>query len=341
MHDGIRWRTFVAFLPALALIGCDLPDPCQRCEEPEATQATEPIQTPTTSTVKLEVDWAKLSEALSKVQTGGSNQTISVESLESLEMTVPPGSNPSPPNPPPPVWNKLIAALNAVAKASGGTHNIRHTTLNLRFAPPWVKAGSDSVVTTYVVFAEEAKIDLLEKLDKDCVELTESQAASVCPDHAFHEMVLGQFLQGLAQCATGEDAVLHVSGFASSSRVESLGERQEQMLDETYGAHIMDVAGKCKGTPPGGAPESQPDDSGKFNLLVANLRAAHTEAMLNKLAARSKLDGIRIERQDWCSHGSMAPLYPDTGPNGYSTAKGLVNRRAEIRLAALPGCASG
>ena len=332
MHDGVRWRTFVKFLPALLMMGCDLPDPCQRCKKPEATP---PTQTSTTSTVKLEVDWAKLSKALGKIQTGGNNQTVSVESLE---VTVPPGGVPNPP----PNWGGLIAALNAVAQAGGDTHNVSHTTLNLRFAPPWVNVGSGSLLTTYVVFAEEAKIhDGFAGNYEHCGGGADSLAAAVCPDHAFHKLVLGQFLEGLARCATDEEPVLRTVGFASSSGVGPLEDEDEDRLDAKYQAYMERVAGKCQGTPPDEAPESELDNSAKFNLLVANLRAVHTKAMLEDLAQTSTPNRIRIEHQDWCSHGSMAPLYPDKGPNGYNTARGLVNRRAEIRLAALPGCASG
>ena len=64
--------------------------------------------------------------------------------------------------------------------------------------------------------------------------------------------------------------------------------------------------------------------------------------MLKRLVKTLEPNGIRIERQDWCSHQSMdKERYPDGGPGDYDPAKGLLNRRAEIRLTALPGCVSG
>ena len=177
---------------------------------------------PPPTTVKFEVNWEELGDALKNIPTGGEHSTVNPvdmtltleDSGETKKVAVAD-------------WDKLIAALEAMdgqrcpecpTQRNGGeiTHNINHSTFEFRFAPPWFNADQRSLFTSYVVFPAEAKLRDLEP-NQIC---DGGVPASVCPDEPFHKEVTGPFLEALAQCGTEEKpVVLRVFGFASSSDI--------------------------------------------------------------------------------------------------------------------------
>ena len=413
MSRNIRLRTVAGPLIALLLLGCEGLDKrvelCRRCEEPakpppaqtvkvevdwqklaEALEGVggdtiyvlpmneqDPVGNPPPQTAKVEVDWQKLAEALEAVGAGGGES--STVSVGSVNVTVS-AENSRDPQPGGAEgsrrvdvedWDALVKALASLATAGQNgcadcgdqdvvhghdfIHNVRHTIFDVRFAPPWFNADQRSLFTSYVVFPKEAKLDewVDDEPDYESCAGSDSSAA-VCPDRAFHKQVMGPFLEGLARCARGEKKVkLRIVGFASSSgldpRLEDEDERRTvDTLETRYDEHVDAVSARC---PRASAEAEKLNPSQKFNLLIANQRAAHAAAMLRTFALKLGLDAFDIEDQPWCSHAGMAAerrhddrnTESDGGATDgkrdtYDVGKGLMNRRAEVRLVDIPGC---
>lgn len=214
------------------------------------------------------------------------------------------------------------------------THNIHHTTFAFRFAPPWFNADQRSLFTSYVVFPEEAKFkDWISGDPRKTCERDEPPA-SVCPDAEFYKKAMEPFLKGLAQCATTKQVELHLVGFASSTGLnEPLADKgEETLLEERYDSYIAAESELCLGK----KTESERDNpSAMFNLLISKERADKVAGMLRALVPTELKSAFAIKVIPWCSHAAMAERRSEDGGN---PAKGLMNRRVEVRLAALPGC---
>ena len=318
------WAT-ASLVVGLLLAGCDGAKLCRQCERPP--------QAP--QTVQVEVDWQKLADALKDAGVGSTTVRT-----ETVNMTV---------NPQQPTrgsktvqvegWKKMVEALESIKTASQSasgsetTHHIHHATFAFRFAPPWFNADQRSLFTSYVVFPVEAKFEeWVGRQDEGCA--GEDAPASVCPDTAFYEKAMVPFLKGLSQCATTKKVELHLVGFASSTQLKvplEDGSQEELELERRYGERINSKLGDCRGD---GGPDTS--DSDKFNLLIANERAVNAAKMLEQLVPKESKNAFAIEVIPWCSHAAMVE---ERGHNdGGDPAKGLMNRRAEVRLAALPGC---
>lgn len=238
-----------------------------------------------------------------------------------------------------------IAALKAISTAGNttaqSTHNIYHTTFAFRFAPPWFNADQRSLFTSYVVFPEEAKFErwIADQPDETCDR--EQAPAAVCPDRPFYEETMKPFLEGLSQCATTEATTekvkekvqLQLVGFASSTGVKDLSDESKDELEEHYGSHIAANTELCRG-------ETVKDEtkysSNMFNLLIANERAVNVAAMLESFVPVNRKDAFAIKAIPWCSHRAM--VKERRHDDSADPAKGLMNRRVEVRLKALPGC---
>lgn len=210
------------------------------------------------------------------------------------------------------------------------THNIHHTTFAFRFAPPWFNADQRSLFTSYVVFPEEAKFeDWISGGSEVCG--GDEPPASVCPETTFYKKTMWPFLEELSRCATTERVQLRTVGFASSTRLnESLGGRADE-LEGYYENHIDAVAELCDDKRVG----NETNHSKMFNLIIANERAANAVAMLEEIVS-AKEDAFVIEAIPWCSYKAMA--LERQFDDGGDPIKGLMNRRVEVRLAAVPSC---
>ena len=220
------------------------------------------------------------------------------------------------------------------SNAAQSIHNIHHTTFAVRFAPPWFNADQRSLFTSYVVFPEEAKFEDWISGDPSKMCERDDPPASICPDTTFYKQAMEPFLKGLSQCATTEKVQLRVVGFASSTGLkESLeNESEKELLKERYDRRIAE-AELCRDK----TKENERDNpSAAFNLLIANERADRVAGMLEGLVPREMKSAFAIKDVPWCSHAAMVAK---RGPkDGGDPAIGLMNRRAEVHLAALPGC---
>jgi len=222
--------------------------------------------------------------------------------------------------------------------ASQVTHNIHHTTFAFRFAPPWFNADQRSLFTSYVVFPEEAKFqDWIDRGPAEsCLRGEEAVSrASVCPDTAFYQKAMGPFLEGLSQCATTEKVQLHLVGFASSTGLKEPleDESEKKILKDRYDSRIATEAALCQGDR---ADDEKGTPSDMFNLLIANERAGNAAAMLEYIVPAKPKSAFAIKVIPWCSHAAMAD--ERGSEDGENPARGLMDRRVEVRLAALPGC---
>ena len=314
------WAT-ASLVVGLLLAGCDGAKLCRQCERPP--------QAP--QTVQVEVDWQKLADALKNAGVGSTTVRT-----ETVNMTV---------NPQQPTggsktvkvdgWDEMVKALESIQTASQsaggseGTHHTHHTTFAFRF-----NADQHSLFTLYFVFPVEAKFEeWVGRQEEGCA--GEDAPASVCPNTAIYANATVPLLKGLSQCATTEKVELHLVGFASSTQLkEPLENESRDELVERYAEHITEITAKL-GDCPG---DSDPDesDSDKFNLLIANERAVNIAAMLEQLVPKESKNAFAIKAIPWCSHAAMVEERKFV--DGGDPAKGLLNRRVEVRLAALPGC---
>ena len=304
---------------------------CRKCKRPPKT-------------VKVEADWKELAAAIkdkdaSVVGTAGA--TVTVDTVNVTFSSGPQNGSPEPAPKPQVVtvagWNELVAALKArqISVPNGpGSHNIRHT-FAFRFAPPWFDADRRSLLTSYVVFPEEASFAEWSK-NKDCE--GDEAPASVCPDKAFYTAAMGPYLRGLAQCATDSKKVeLEVRGFASetglSGTLEELAKQDcKDGSNSPYCNAVATIERDCKQEDIE-IVDGKRNHSNMFNLIIANERAEHTADMLKEIMAKN--DAFEIESVPWCSHAKMEE---ERRFNDGDAAKGSMNRRAEVRLASLPGC---
>ena len=105
-------------------------------------------------------------------------------------------------------------------------------------------------------------------------------------------------------------------------------------LANAYETHIEEINGRCKGT----LVDAKRDSAANmFNLLVANRRAANAAEMLRGFTSSGVFD---IEDKPWCSYGDMVKErhHTDRSNGNYDSARGLMNRRAEVRLKHLSRC---
>lgn len=340
MSDNARLRAAASLIIGLLLAGCDDATLCRECEKPPpAPDAPDSLQ--------VAVNWEGLAKALKDAGVGST--TVGTETVN---MTVNPGQPPRRSNTVTVEgWNELVEALKSTQTApqntgsSKITHPIHISTFAFRFAPPWFNADQRSLFTSYVVFPVEAKFEEWIASDPE-EECGQGAAPSVCPDAAFYDKAMTPFLKGLAQCATTKKVELHLLGFASSTPLrEPLEDESIGKLNGRYDAFIADItAGRksCRGEnePEAPAPESAASErkkrSDRFNLLIANQRATNAAEMLKGLVPEKPEDAIAIEAIPWCSHAAMVD--EREFEDGGDPAKGLMNRRVEVRVATLPGC---
>ena len=347
------------------IAGCDGAKLCRPCER----------QPETVETVKVEVDWQGLADALKEMQPAGEggttvqtdsiNVTISADQPDG-ERTIAIAD-----------WDKMVDALKATrgtappvgcadCEAAEETTEINHATFAFRFAPPWFNSDQRSLFTSYIVFPEEAKLEgwLDDDAQEGCPREDERVTSSVCPDATFYGKTMGSFLEGLSQCATtGKKVELHTVGFASSTGLNDIEEDGQEARDlkDRYNEHKDGWTKDCLGG------KAEPRNSTeRFNLLIANERADNAAAMLRKLAQEKEEeeekeeedappkkartspeeeeekeekemgDFFNIKAKYWCSHADMEAERERSWKDRGNTTMGLVNRRAEVHIEACP-----
>ena len=199
---------------------------------------------------------------------------------------------------------------------------------------PLATRDAKSGFVSLVIFPEEAQIKVWRnERDRkngyeDCKQAAQTGGNAVCPETEFHKMLLDPLLSELAGCGSADKPVqLKVVAFASSSTVKKINQFQKDEIDREV--QKTDCACRCV---------SDGCYAEKFNLIIANLRAVNTVKMMESL-----IDGrpIEVKHEPWKSHCEMVKHrgFDDRAPCGqYLPNKGLMNRRAEIRIAALPAC---
>jgi len=192
-----------------------------------------------------------------------------------------------------------------------------------------------------------------------CVEECRVNAAAVCPDEAFYKVMFVPFLRELARCGNADNkVVLQTVGFASSSEPEIFDRKKlREKLQKEMSLNCVREDGKksccrLKGGCGAGGAACKLDDTGSdsllpraFNLHMAELRARNVKNMLSDMIVAEKLgQSIKVTTEPWCSYQEMCKQrgFTDTAGCGeegrYDTELGLMNRRVEVRVVALPGC---
>jgi len=195
--------------------------------------------------------------------------------------------------------------------------------------------------------------------DGTCVEECKVNAAAVCPDKAFYEGMFVPFLHELARCGNADNqVVLQTVGFASSSEPEIFDRKKlREKLQKEMNLNCVREDGKksccrLKGSCGAGGTACKLDDTESdsllpraFNLHMAELRARNVKIMLDEIIGAKDLDQfIKVTTEPWCSYQEMCKQrgFTDTAGCGkesrYDTELGLMNRRVEVRVVALPGC---
>lgn len=225
--------------------------------------------------------------------------------------------------------------------ARDGAIHIYHNTFSFQFAPPWFNADQRSLLTSYVVFPEEAKlkewVEWVNRFKKSCSgEKAAPALGSICPEKEFYKKAMGPFLEGLSRCATKKPVKLFTMGFASSTTVKAVNSTVEGQYKQHIDAmdEAIDKGQKiCRGKMD---VEEANKPSEMFNLIIANQRAENVAAMLKGFLSIEQKEKFDIKSVPWCSHASMEAerSFNDQGDG----AKGLINRRVEVLLASLPGC---
>ena len=231
---------------------------------------------------------------------------------------------------------ELRAKLNRLHKAKADTTQVH---VSFESAPFWFAESRNSLFASMVVFPKEAKLEQWAQGLYDFPPAHERRPSAVYPDIGFYAEALKPFLEGLAECGDGEHpARLRAVGFASTSELAP-----ENIPDELNNK-FQEERRKCCSTAPCSCCRSkEKNHSDLFNLVVANLRAQYTAAMVEQLITRISAQGqILIEPHRWCRHSDMAAErhFKDGGPDSYDTTRGLMNRRVELRVLDLPGCTS-
>ena len=226
------------------------------------------------------------------------------------------------------------------------------------------KSDKPSLFTLKVLFQDEAKLeDWLNskengKYEKDCLYSQGSQNASntdscaVKPDRQVYEPVFRSLLKGLSACGSSEQKVkLEIVGFSSSSGVLSTLEaldnsdkRKKRRIQEELEKAEEGSKKSCYERASGHGNQRL---SNAFNLCIAELRARNLAKMLHDIINADKeilADHIEVAPYKWKTYSEMCQQrgFPDLRKEGecYDTDLGLMNRRAEIRTMALPGCMS-
>ena len=198
---------------------------------------------------------------------------------------------------------------------------------------PDMKRGFVSLV----VFPEEAKIkewyeDSPKKYSKCESKKGKgggSGSPAVCPEREFHRMLLRPLISELGRCGSPEEKVkLEIVGFASDSGISGSNGAWKKRLDAAM--PTIDCPGPC----PSVSCYSQ-----KFNLVVANIRAANTKRMLD--AFMQGQQRFEVEAKRWKNYCDMRRERDRHADGEYSPDNGLMNRRAEIRIVSLPSCNFG
>lgn len=199
--------------------------------------------------------------------------------------------------------------------------------------------------------------------DDACVGECRVNAAAVCPDKAFYKDMFVPFLRELARCGNADNkVVLQTVGFASSSEPENLTQkkrkalrcklRQQKMVLNCVREDGKKSCCRLKGGCGAGGAACKLDDTESdsllpraFNLHMAELRARNVKNMLDEMIGGEQLgDFIEVTTEPWCSYQEMCKQrgFTDTAGCGkegrYDTELGLMNRRVEVRVVALPGC---
>lgn len=182
-----------------------------------------------------------------------------------------------------------------------------------------------------VIFPEQARVGDWERLGpkyKKCRNSGEGGSAAVCPERAFHEMLLGPLITELVNCASSKKMVkLQVVAFASDSGITNWNNDWRKFVDERILS--IDCPRRCT---------SDSCRSKKFNLMVANLRATNTAEMLRDFIRNRPID---VDAKQWNNHCQMLRERDRHGSEASgerSPNSGLMNRRAEIRIVTLPSC---
>ena len=202
---------------------------------------------------------------------------------------------------------------------------------------PDMKRGFVSLV----VFPEEAKIkewyeDSPKKYSKCESKKGKgggSGSPAVCPEREFHRMLLHPLISELGRCGSPEEKVeLEIVGFASDSGISGSNGAWKKRLDAAMPS--IDCPGPC----PSVSCYSQ-----KFNLVVANIRAANTKRMLDAFMEDHMQGQQRFEvrARQWRNYCDMRRERDRHADGEYSPDNGLMNRRAEIRIVSLPSCNFG
>ena len=196
-----------------------------------------------------------------------------------------------------------------------------------------------------------------------CVGECRVNAAAVCPDKAFYKDMFVPFLHGLAKCGDADNkVVLQTVGFASSSEPKNLTQkkrkalrgklRQQKMVLNCVREDVNKSCCRLTGNCGAGGTACNLDDTESdsllpraFNLHMAELRARNVKNMLDEMIGGEQLgDFIEVTTEPWCSYQEMCKQrgFTDTAGCGkegrYDTELGLMNRRVEVRVVALPGC---
>ena len=229
---------------------------------------------------------------------------------------------------------RLRNRLNRLHQAKMGT---THVHVRFESTPLWFAESRESLFASMVVFPNEAKAESWAEGLYGFSEGQENSSNAVRPDRGFYYHTLKSFLGSLANCGDAEHPVrLQAVGFASTSGLtpentsqgveEKLAEERERLRSSTPCACCA-FAGES--------------DSDTFNLIVSNLRAKHTAAMVAEFVEQLGVESsIQIEPHQWCRHSEMVVQrqVQDGGPESYDTRRGLLNRRVELRVLDLPGC---
>ena len=189
----------------------------------------------------------------------------------------------------------------------------------------------NSGFVSLVIFPEQARVGDWQRLGlkyEKCGNSGEGGSASVCPERAFHKMLLGPLITELVHCASSEKIVkLQVVAFASDSGITNWNNDWRKFVDERM--PLIYCPRRCI---------SDSCRSKKFNLMVANLRATNTAEMLRDFIRNRPID---VDAKQWNNHCQMLRERDRHGSEASgerSPNSGLMNRRAEIRIVTLPSC---
>jgi len=220
----------------------------------------------------------------------------------------------------------------------------------------------------YASCSLECKVESIEgparsclRNDGTCVEECKVNAAAVCPDKAFYKNMFVPFLRELARCGNADNqVVLQTVGFASSSEPKILKPEVREALRKKLQEMDLNCVRedgeksccRLKGSCGAGGTACNLDDTESdsllpraFNLHMAELRARNVKNMLKEIIEKEELGQvIKGTTEPWCSYQEMCKQrgFTDTAGCGkesrYDTELGLMNRRVEVRVVALPGC---